>query len=86
MTAVMREAEALRMIGELRGRALLEGVRGRPRADVPALARALARLSVLAAQLAGRVTSIEINPLLVRAEGQGVLGLDALVIGKPAAS
>jgi len=57
-------------------------VRGRPPCDVDALAEALVRLSRFAAANAGRFQSIEINPLLVRPEGQGVLGLDALVIGE----
>jgi acyl-CoA synthetase (NDP forming) len=77
-------ATARRMIDELRCRALLDGVRGRPPCDIDALAEALARLSHFAAANAGRLQCIEINPLLVRPEGQGVLGLDALAIGKKA--
>ena len=76
------QATARRMLGELHGRALLSGMRGRPPADVAALTDTLVRLSHFAAANAGRFQSIEINPLLVRAAGQGVLGLDALVIGR----
>ncbi|HJU20144.1 MAG TPA: acetate--CoA ligase family protein [Stellaceae bacterium] len=72
--------EARRMIGEIRGRALLEGARGRPKSDVDALALALSRLSVFAAAQAGRFSSIEINPLLVRPQGHGVAALDALIL------
>jgi len=74
------EDEARRMIDELRGRALLDGVRGRPPADVDALARALARLSRFAAGSVGQVDSAEVNPFVVRPRGLGALGLDALVM------
>jgi acyl-CoA synthetase (NDP forming) len=73
-------AEAHRMIGEIRGAALLDGVRGRPACDREALAQALSRLSVFAAAQAGRFASIEINPLLVRPKGRGVAALDALIL------
>jgi acyl-CoA synthetase (NDP forming) len=72
--------EARRMIGEIRGAALLAGARGRPAVDLDALAEALSRLSVFAAAQAGRFASIEINPLLVRPRGQGVAALDALIL------
>jgi acyl-CoA synthetase (NDP forming) len=79
-------AEARRMIGEIRGAALLEGVRGRPAGDLDALAAALSRLSVFAAAQAGHFTSIEINPLLVRPKGLGVAALDALILPAPETS
>jgi acyl-CoA synthetase (NDP forming) len=72
--------EAHRMIRELRGYALLEGVRGRPPADVDALADALARLSAFAAANADTVESIDINPLLV--QQKGAVALDALIVGR----
>jgi acetate---CoA ligase (ADP-forming) len=72
--------EARRMIGEIKGAAVLEGARGRPPADIDALAQALARLSQIAVTWHGRFTSIEINPLLVRPRGAGVAALDALVV------
>ncbi|HXW24175.1 MAG TPA: acetate--CoA ligase family protein [Xanthobacteraceae bacterium] len=72
--------EAQRMIREIRAYRLLAGVRGRPAADIDALAAALARLSVIAAAQAGAIESIDVNPFLVRAKGQGAVALDALVI------
>jgi len=72
--------EAHRMIRGIRSFRILEGVRGRPPADLDALAAALARLSVIAAANADAIESIDINPFLVRAKGQGALALDALVI------
>ncbi len=75
-------ASAREMLRELRGGAILEGFRGRPAGDVAALAQAIADVSRLA--LHPCVEEAEINPLLVCAEGKGVVMLDALVrLGPP---
>lgn len=74
------EDEALRMVREVRGRALLEGARGAPRCDLRALARALASISRFAAAHAGELESIDVNPFLVLPEGQGAVALDALIV------
>ena len=68
------------MIRELRGAAILEGARGQPPCDLDALASALARLSLFAAAKRAEVTSVDINPLLVRPKGQGAAALDALIL------
>jgi len=72
--------EAHRMIREIKGFKLLQGVRGAPPADLEALAQALVRLSVLAAAEEARIESIDVNPFLVLPEGQGAVALDALVV------
>ena len=72
--------EAHRMIGELRGRAMLEGARGQPPCDIEALAQALSKLSVFVAAKSAEFTSIDINPLLVRPRGEGAAALDALIL------
>ena len=64
------------MVAEIRAFALLRGFRGRPRADLAALARALAALSTLALQPG--VAECEINPLILRREGEGVVAVDAV--------
>jgi acyl-CoA synthetase (NDP forming) len=69
-------AEAHAMLAELRGSAVLRGTRGRPPADVDALAEAVVKISELAAELPPNVASVEINPLLVLPAGDGVLMLD----------
>ncbi len=74
------EDEARRMIREIQGRAVLEGLRGRPRADLEALAKALTALSAFAAATAGQIDSVDINPFIVRPEGQGAVAVDALII------
>jgi acyl-CoA synthetase (NDP forming) len=71
------EAEA--MIRSLRGFPLLDGARGRPRADVPALARILSALSAFAVAAGDGLTSVDINPVLVLPEGQGAFAADAVI-------
>lgn len=79
-------AEAERLIGSIRGAAVLRGLRGRPAADVPALARLLSALSVFAHRAGGSLRSIDLNPVLALPLGQGAYALDALVqtLGAPA--
>jgi len=74
------EAEARRMIAELRALPLLEGMRGKPPADLDALAAALAKLSRFAASQGPRLKSLDVNPFLVLPQGKGALALDAVVI------
>ena len=73
------EAEAEAMIRSLRGHPLLDGARGRPRMDVPALAGALSRLSRFAAGAGPRLAGLEVNPILVLPEGRGAVALDAVL-------
>ncbi|MBV9554179.1 MAG: acetate--CoA ligase family protein [Alphaproteobacteria bacterium] len=72
--------EARAMIGELRGKAILKGARGKPAGDIEALAQTLSKLSLFAAAQKGQFSSIDINPLLVRPQGKGVVALDALIV------
>ena len=74
------EAEARRMVFELKGRAILEGIRGARPCDLPALFSALAALSRFAATHADAIESVDINPFVVLPEGQGAVALDALII------
>jgi acyl-CoA synthetase (NDP forming) len=78
--APVDEAEALEMLHSLKAFPVLDGARGRPRADLPAAARAIAALSRFAAAHAGQVAEIDINPLLLLPEGQGAVALDALLV------
>jgi acyl-CoA synthetase (NDP forming) len=72
--------EACRMIREIRGYPILEGVRGAPASDVEALARMLSSLSRFAAANADAIESIDLNPLRVLARGNGIVALDALLV------
>lgn len=72
-------AEAHRMIGEIRGYPVLEGVRGEPPADIGALARLLSDLSRFASAHRDRIAGVDLNPVRVLPKGQGVMALDALM-------
>jgi acyl-CoA synthetase (NDP forming) len=78
--APVNRAEALAMINETRTTPLLRGYRGRPAADVEALADAICRLSHLAYDLRDDVLAVDVNPIMVLPAGQGVLAADALVV------
>jgi acyl-CoA synthetase (NDP forming) len=72
--------EARTMLDELRGAALLRGPRGTKASDIGAAADAIVRIAALIAGAPDDVDTIEINPMLVFADGDGVLALDALVV------
>jgi len=76
--APVGEPEALEMIRGLKGFPLLDGARGQAKADVGALARAVAALSRFAAAQGAALEGAEINPMIVLPEG--CVGVDALVV------
>ena len=59
---------------------LLDGYRGRERADVPALVHAVVAFSRMAGALGDRLIEAEINPLFVRPAGQGVCAADGVAV------
>lgn len=67
------------MIDEVRLLRTVRGLRGRPRGDLEALARAIVALSRLAVRPELGAREAEVNPLLVLPEGEGVIAIDALV-------
>jgi len=67
------------MIGEVVALKALAGYRGKPTGDLDALAQALVSLSRLAVHDGPAVAEAEINPLIVRPKGEGVIAVDALV-------
>ena len=73
-------AEAEAMITQVKGARLLRGFRGRPAADLTALADSLVRVSHLAMHMEGHLAELDINPLMVLPRGQGVKAVDALVV------
>ncbi len=72
--------EARAMVGELKARAVFDGARGAPPRDVEALCATLVRVSALAWRLRDRLAELDINPLLVRPRGHGVVAADALIV------
>lgn len=75
--------DAHAMLAELRISKLLHGFRGAPPADVPALAELIARISSLAAACCDVVREIELNPVIVHAQGIGCSVADALIVLEP---
>jgi acyl-CoA synthetase (NDP forming) len=72
--------EAHEMIRGIRGYRILTGFRGRPAADLNALAKAICQLGELASQWRNQISELEINPLFVLREGGGVIVGDALAV------
>ncbi len=72
--------DALSLLGQLKGAALLDGVRGAAPDDRSALAELMARLSRFAANHADLIEEIDLNPVIVHPEGQGLTVVDALIV------
>jgi acyl-CoA synthetase (NDP forming) len=72
--------DAREMVGELRASAVFSGLRGRAPRDVDALAKTLVAVSECAWLMRERLAEMDINPVLVRAAGEGVAAADALVV------
>jgi acyl-CoA synthetase (NDP forming) len=81
--APLTRRDAEEMIREVRGFPLLDGARGRPKADVDALADLLMKVSQMAVEVGDRVGELDLNPVRVRPAGQGLVALDALVVRTP---
>jgi acyl-CoA synthetase (NDP forming) len=73
-------AEALDLIGQLKGAALLDGLRGEPAADRDALAHLMVALSRFAADHADTIAEIDLNPVIVHPAGEGLTIVDALIV------
>jgi len=75
--APLSRRDAWSMIQEIRGFKILQGMRGAPPADIEALVDTILKLSQLAVDHE-RLVEIDINPLFVYPEGEGVIAADAL--------
>ena len=72
--------EAREMIRKIRGYRILTAFRGRPAADLEAVAQVLCRVGQFACAWQERIAELEINPLFVLPEGSGVVVGDALAV------
>lgn len=79
-TLPLPSGAAKAMIREMRCFALLDGARGRPKADLAALEDLLERMSDFVVQNASRIEEMDLNPVWIGAAGEGVLPLDAVII------
>jgi hypothetical protein len=77
------EAQVLAALQGLRLWPLLDGYRGAAKADVGALAAAVAALSLAVAEHPRVITELDINPLVVHADGDGVTALDFYAAVQP---
>jgi len=79
--APVRHEEAARMIRSIQGARVLSGYRGEPSRDMEVLKDLISRLSQMLVTFP-RIQEIDINPVIVMAEGEGALAVDARVILK----
>jgi len=77
--APLSHDDALAMIHRLKAAPILLGARGRARGDVAALTAFLVRLSHFALANAGTFRALDLNPIIVKAEGEGVVAVDIAV-------
>lgn len=75
--APVSPAQALAMLQRLRLWKVMAGIRGRAALDTQAAADAISRLSFLAVDLGDRLVDLEVNPLMLRKVGDGVVAADA---------
>jgi hypothetical protein len=68
------------LLGRLKGAKLFEPYRGQPAADIDALVDLMVRLSHFAADHAGDIAEIDLNPVIVHAQGKGLSIVDALIV------
>ena len=73
--------ESRRMIRSIKGYKLLQGFRGRPKADIEILEKSMIRLSDMAVNHP-EISEMDINPLLVHEEGKGATVADCRIILK----
>jgi len=76
------EREAREMLKELRGHKVLDGVRGQGPRDVDALVKAMVGLSDIFAAHRDHLSDMEINPIMVRAQGRGAAAVDVRLVRK----
>jgi acetate---CoA ligase (ADP-forming) len=76
------EREAREMLKELRGYKVLEGVRSQGPRDVDALIKAMVGLSDIFAAHRDHLSDMEINPIMLRAQGRGAAAVDVRLVRK----
>ena len=84
--APLSEGVAMDMIQRIKAAPALLGARGRPRGDIEALAALLVNLGRFAVAHAGQIRALDLNPIVVKAAGGGVVAVDIAVDPADAAS
>lgn len=78
LTPDMTEAAILAELGKLKSAALLQGYRGAPVCDIDAVARLAVRMMDVMAGTPD-IAEVDLNPVIVFPEGEGIVALDALI-------
>ena len=80
--APMGPLSAANMVAATKAFPMLKGVRGEPPSDLKALEETILRVSQLAVEMP-EIVELDINPLMVRSAGKGVVAVDARVVLAP---
>lgn len=80
--APLTRRDAEEMVRGIKAFPLLDGARGRPKADLGALVELLLKVSEMGMALRKRVREFDLNPVRVRPAGEGLVALDALCVRK----
>ena len=83
LPADLARDEIVQELGQLKCAALLRGFRGAPALDVGAAADIILRVGALLRAVPA-IEELDLNPVVVRPEGQGAVALDALITAAPA--
>ena len=75
----LSEKQVRRAIRSLRVNALLQGWRGQPQGDTEALVESVLTLAEFVEAHGDCLTEVDLNPLIVRPQGKGVVAVDALL-------
>lgn len=80
MPVPFTKQEALSRLEELKALPLFKGYRGKPHLDMDALAESVAAVARLAAEHRNTLVELDINPVFVYEQGQGICAADALAV------
>ena len=75
----LKKSIIFKAITDLKISKLLKGLRGKPEGDIQATVQAIMKLGKFAEKNASRLIEADINPLIVRPKGKGVIAADALI-------
>jgi acetyltransferase len=81
--APLSHDDAVQMIGRIKAASVLTGARGRKQGDIEALANLLVGLGQFAVANAGRFRALDLNPIIVKAAGEGVVAVDIAIEPNP---
>ena len=75
----LKKSIILKAINNLKISKLLKGYRGKPKGDIEAIVQTIMKLGTFVEKNVTRLIEVDINPLIVRTKGKGVIAADALI-------